>query len=110
MTPLSPPQNFWQHHRNLLTGLLLAILAWAIYFPSTQYGFVYFDDVRILKDHPELYGQPKLAGDLHAIFETGFPREEPLLLRDVAWAVDGRIFGFGNGFGYHTVMCCSTGS
>jgi len=92
----------WLHrHRNLLTGLLLMLAAWLIYLPSVNYGFVYYDDVRILLDHPELYGQAKLSGDLREIFVTGFPREEPLLLRDVSWAFDSRIFGFGNAFGYH---------
>jgi hypothetical protein len=42
-----------------------------------------------------------LGSDLRAIFVTEFPREEPLLVRDVSWAVDSRLFGFGNPFGYH---------
>jgi hypothetical protein len=95
--------NWLRRHRNLLTGLLLMLAAWLIYLPSVNYGFVYYDDVRILLNHPELYGQGKLSADLHAIFVTGFPREEPLLLRDVSWALDSRIFGFGNPFGYHLV-------
>jgi hypothetical protein len=90
-----------RRHRNLLTGLLLMLAAWAIYLPSVNYDFVYYDDVRILRDHPELYGQNNLSADLHEIFVTSFPREEPLLLRDVSWALDSRIFGFGNAFGYH---------
>ncbi|HUZ08068.1 MAG TPA: hypothetical protein VMV89_11340, partial [Candidatus Paceibacterota bacterium] len=90
-----------RRHRNLLTGLLLMLAAWAMYLPSARYGFVYYDDVRILRDHPELYGQKTLRADLHAIFLANFPREEPLLLRDVSWALDSRIFGFGNPFGYH---------
>jgi hypothetical protein len=95
-------ETSWPHrHRNLLTGLLLMLAAWAMYFPSVRYGFVYYDDVRILLDHPELYGQPNLPADFREIFVTSFPREEPLLLRDVSWALDSRIFGFGNAFGYH---------
>jgi hypothetical protein len=90
-----------RHHRNLFTGVLLMLAAWALYLPSVRYDFVYYDDVRILRNHPELYGQSNLPADLHAIFVTGFPREEPLLLRDVSWALDSRIFGFGNAFGYH---------
>jgi len=81
--------------------LLLAVAAWVLYLPSARYGFVDYDDVRILKDHPELYGQASLSADLRAIFTTCFPREEPLLVRDVTWALDSRIFGFGNAFGYH---------
>jgi hypothetical protein len=106
MTAISPSAaSDWKNrlscHRNLVTGLLLMLAAWAMYLPSLRYDFVYYDDVRILRDHPELYGQAKLSEDLHAIFVTSFPREEPLLLRDVSWALDSRIFGFGNAFGYH---------
>jgi hypothetical protein len=95
-------QTSWlRRHRNLVTGLLLMLAAWAIYLPSVRYDFVYYDDVRILLNHPELYGQEKLSADLNAIFVTSYPREEPLLLRDVSWVLDSRIFGFGNAFGYH---------
>jgi hypothetical protein len=93
-------QTSWlRRHRNLITGLLLMLAAWAIYLTSVRYGFVYYDDVRILLDHPELYGQANLSADFREIFVTNFPREEPLLLRDVSWALDGRIFGFGNASG-----------
>jgi hypothetical protein len=91
----------WRRHRNLLTGVLLMLAAWGMYMPSVRYDFVYFDDVRIVRDHPELYGQASLTSDLKTILVTSFPREEPLLLRDVSWALDSRIFGFGNPFGYH---------
>jgi hypothetical protein len=97
---ISGPSHM-RRYRSLLTGLLLAAAAWGLYLPSVRYGFVYYDDVRILQNHPELYGQADLAADLRAIFVTGFPREEPLLVRDVMWALDSRIFGFGNAFGYH---------
>lgn len=90
-------------HLNLLTALLLMVLAWALYLPTMHYDFVYYDDVRILKIHPELYGQATVGGDMKAIFETNFPREEPLLVRDMTWALDSRIFGFGNPLGYHLV-------
>jgi len=100
-SPKSTMANRLRPHRNLLTGLLLLLTAWAIYLPSVKYGFVYYDDVRILRDHPELYGQAHLSADLREIFVAGFPREEPLLLRDVSWALDSQIFGFGNAFGYH---------
>ena len=98
----SSPSRF-RKHRAKLTGLLLVLVAWIFYLPSISYDFVSFDDVRILKDHPDLYGQPNLSADLHAIFVTSFPREEPLLLRDVSWAIDSQLFGFGNPFGYHLV-------
>lgn len=95
------PSSFFCRHRNLLTGLLLCLAAWIIYLPATQYGYVYYDDVRVLKNHPELYAQAGLIADLKAIFVTGFPREEPLLVRDVTWVLDARLFGFDNPLGYH---------
>jgi hypothetical protein len=90
-----------QRYHSFITALLLMLLAWAFYLPSAKFGWVYFDDVRILQDHPELYGQSDLGASLKAIFATYFPREEPLLARDVSWAIDSRIFGFNNPFGYH---------
>jgi hypothetical protein len=90
-----------RRHRNFLAALLLMLAAWLMYLPSVNYGFVYYDDVRILLNHAELYGQPNLSADFREIFVTSFPREEPLLLRDVSWALDSHIFGFGNAFGYH---------
>lgn len=97
--PALPP--LFGRHLNLLTGLLLMVVAWIIYLPSARYDFVYYGDVQALKLHPELYGQPELAGDTKAIVEKDFPREEPLLVRNVSWAVDSLLFGFGNPLGYH---------
>src|SRR5436309_15233945 len=86
--------------RSVTTALLLMIAAWVLYFPSIRYGYIYYDDVRILKDHPDLYGQPSLSAGVHSIL-TLFPREEPLLIRDLSWAIDSRLFGFGNPLGSH---------
>jgi len=97
----SPRSTGWRQRRNLLTALLLLLAAWTLYLPTLRYGYVYYDDVRILRDHPELYGQEKFTDNLRAIFVTEFPREEPLLVRDVSWAIDSRIFGFSSTFGHH---------
>lgn len=90
-----------ERHRVLLTFFLLMAAAWVMYIPSINFDFIRFDDVRILRDHPELYGPATMAEGVRAIFETYFPREEPLLLRDVTWLIDSRLFGFGNPVGYH---------
>jgi hypothetical protein len=103
MKTTPPSERFvWaRSHRNLITGLLLMLAAWVMYWPSVKYDFVYYDDVRILRNHPEIYGQAHFADGLREILVTGFPRDEPLLVRDVTWDLDGRSFGFGNPFGYH---------
>ena len=84
-----------------LTCLALFAVGIALYLSSLRYGFVQYDDVRILLDHPRLYDEHSLLSSLHEIFVGYFPREEPLLLRDVSWALDSRIFGFTNALGYH---------
>jgi hypothetical protein len=88
-------------YRGVITGVLLMVVAWGMYLPSARYNFVYYDDVRLLLSHPELYGQTHFSADLKEIFLKSYPREEPLILRDVTWALDSQIFGFGNPFGYH---------
>ncbi|MDA1044456.1 MAG: hypothetical protein O3C57_04450 [Verrucomicrobia bacterium] len=84
-----------------LIALLFALLAWGMYASTARFGFVYYDDVRILRDHPELYAQESFRESLRAVFVTCFPREEPLLVRDLSWVVDSMLFGFGNPLGYH---------
>jgi hypothetical protein len=99
--PAGPAPDRSHGRRNWLAAIGLLVLAGLLYLPTLRYDFIYYDDVRILKDHPELYGQISLGADLHAIFATEYPREEPLLIRDVTWAVDSRLFGFPNPLGYH---------
>ncbi len=84
------------------TGLALLLGAFLIYLPTADFDYVYYDDVRIVKEHPELYAAPTLGQSIRAIF-TLLPREEPLLLRDLTWAVDARVFGFPNPRGFHLV-------
>jgi len=71
--------------------------------PATDYGFLNYDDWRVLVEHPELFAQPGLGESLRAIVIENHPREEPLLVRDLSWLLDSRIFGFHNPRGYHTV-------
>jgi hypothetical protein len=84
----------------LAAAAALFVFAFALYARSLSYGFVAYDDERIVLQHPNLYGGGLAAG-LRQIFVADFPREEPLLLRDVSWLVNARLFGFENPFGYH---------
>lgn len=81
--------------------LLLAVGSVVLYAPSLDFGFVGYDDLSVLQAHPNLYGQPSFARCLYEIFVGYFPREEPLLIRDVTWAIDAQLFGFTSSFGYH---------
>ncbi len=85
----------------LITSLILAGLCFLLYSSCWTFQCINYDDERMLLDHPELFNQPSLTQTFHAIFVEYFPREEPLLLRDLSWVLDSRIFGFGNPAGYH---------
>jgi hypothetical protein len=89
--------------RRAVLGLSAALFVAGLllYAPSLRYSYVEFDDVRILFDHPKLYDEHSFAHSLHEIFVGAYPREEPLLVRDVTWALESRIFGFKSTFGRH---------
>ncbi|HEY2746860.1 MAG TPA: hypothetical protein VGL86_19690 [Polyangia bacterium] len=90
-------------HRQVVLGLSVALFVagFLLYAPSLRYGHVEYDDVRILYDHSALYDEHSLAHSLREIFVGYYPREEPLVVRDVTWALDSRIFGFQSAFGHH---------
>jgi hypothetical protein len=75
-------------------------LGFVLYARTIFFKFVDFDDTTILLGHPNLYGGPFLAS-LSQILVEYFPREEPLLVRDLTWLIDAQVFGFQNPLGYH---------
>ena len=72
-----------------------------LYAPSLGFGFIGYDEGTVLLGHPNLYNQPSLASSAHEILVGYFPREEPLIVRDLSWLLDARTFGFTNPLGYH---------
>jgi hypothetical protein len=87
-------------NRTLATCAALSLASVALYAESLTFGFVRYDDQTVLLGHPALYDERSLSGSVHEIFSY-FPREEPLLVRDLSWAVDSRLFGLTNALGYH---------
>jgi hypothetical protein len=88
--------------RTLAIGLALFLGAFALYWSTVDFDYVHYDDVRILAEHPALYAAPTLGQSVKAILSR-FPREEPLLLRDLMWAVEARVFGFPDPRGFHLI-------
>ncbi len=84
-----------------IAAIALALSGLALYWPSLSFDFVSMDDRRIVLDHPSLYDERSFTSSLYQIFVAGFPREEPLLIRDVSWAIGSRLFGFRNPWSYH---------
>lgn len=80
--------------------LFLFLLTVGLYCPSLRFSFVNFDDPVVLLAHPNLYNEKSFLSSVQEILFY-FPREEPLLIRDISWAIDSRLFGFNNPFGYH---------
>jgi hypothetical protein len=72
-----------------------------LYAPSLGFGFIGYDEATVLLGHPNLYNQPSLADSAREILTGYFPREEPLLVRDLSWLLDARVYGFTNPLGYH---------
>ena len=72
-----------------------------LYAPTLNFDFIAFDDQTIILEHPKLFNEDSFVASLHEIFVGYLPREEPLLIRDVSWAINARLFGFENPFGYH---------
>jgi hypothetical protein len=93
--------GFWRRHRAWLTALALSAAAFVMYRDCAGYDVLGYDDRRILVNHPGLYHQPTLAASIRAIVFEHYPREEPLLVRDITWAIDSRLFGFDNPAGFH---------
>lgn len=85
----------------LLVALGLFLYVFVLYRHAPGFDFSLFDDHLILLNQPQLFGPGPFTERLAAIFLNDFPREEPLLVRDLSWLLDGRLFGFGNPYGYH---------
>ena len=100
MTTISN-NKIWLKWRSPITALFLGVLSFISYQSAITYDFLNYDDKRVLTDHPELYNQPTVSATLKAIILENYPREEPLLIRDLSWSLDSRIFGFKNPRGAH---------
>lgn len=80
-----------------LSFFLLSLL---LYSKTFTFDFVNYDDQTILLNNSHLFGNNNFIEGLKAIF-TYFPREEPLIIRDISWLIDIHFFGFPNPTGFH---------
>ncbi|MEZ4279894.1 MAG: hypothetical protein R3F21_09820 [Myxococcota bacterium] len=98
---MTGPASAAAPRRDAWAALGLFCFALAFHAPIVGFDFVNFDDPQILLAHPERYDAHSLAASLRAIFVEDFPREEPLPIRDLSWAIEARLFGFGNAAAHH---------
>lgn len=85
----------------LAVGVALWLGTFLLYAKSLAFDFIDFDTKNILLAHPQLYDETSLLGSIRQNLYGYFPREEPLVVRDLSWAIDSRVFGFRNPLGYH---------
>ena len=69
------------------TCAALWLLGLALFAKSIGFGFTSLDTETVLLAHPRLYDETSLLSAAREILVGYFPREEPLLLRDLTWAL-----------------------
>ena len=84
-----------------LTCAFLFLATIFLYDQTFQYGFVQYDDYKIIGGHPHLYFHGTIFDRINQILFLDYPREEPLIFRDLSWLLDSVIFGYYRPFGYH---------
>ena len=85
----------------LIIFFAIFILEIILYSKAIHFNFINFDDYSLLLGRPHLYNETSLIFSLKEIIFESIPREGPMLLRDISWAIDSYIFGFKNPLGYH---------
>jgi len=98
-----PKLEEWNLQRRsvVLACVILFFSSLLFYGQTFQYDFSWYDDYKIIGEHPQLYSDGTVVERAKQILYLDFPREEPLLVRDLSWLVDSIIFGFNRPFGYH---------
>jgi len=71
---------------------MVFLLAFSSYGSIFSHEFIAYDDIRIIVANTARYDGMNIE-NLKAIFFTDFPREEPLLIRDISYLINAEIFG-----------------
>ncbi|MFT5611656.1 MAG: hypothetical protein ACI9LU_002161 [Polaribacter sp.] len=98
-----PKLEEWNLQRRsvVLACVILFFSSLLFYDQTFQYDFSRYDDHKIIGEHPQLYSDGTVAESAKQILYLDFPREEPLLVRDLSWLADSIVFGYNRPFGYH---------
>ena len=84
---------------HLLLVLGLTIIIFSVYQDVFTHSFVAYDDTRIVVNRSQHYSGITIK-NLRAIAWDDFPREEPLVLRDLSYLINAQIFSPLNPQGY----------
>ena len=94
-----PSSAAWQRGDAVVLAVLV-LSSVGLYAQTLAFEFVSFDTPRVLLGHPQLFDETSFLASVGQIFGN-LPREEPLVVRDLSWALDARVWGFENPAGYH---------
>ena len=83
-----------------LAFFFIFILSTLTYLDLANHQFVNFDDTRIILSHIDSYYDGMTISNIKKIILDDFPREEPLLVRDLSYLVNATLFGPMNPQGY----------
>lgn len=103
LEPYTRKTDEWNRpsERLLLTCALIFLASVLLYSPTLQFDFARYDDHMIIGEHPQLYSDGTIFERVAQIVYLDYPREEPLIVRDLSWLVDSELFGYNRPFGYH---------
>lgn len=82
----------FSNHPVLLLSLILIIAGTFVFSGIVEHSFVDYDDHRIILDRIDRFDGFTLS-NINQIFFADYPREEPLILRDLSYLVNAAIFG-----------------
>jgi hypothetical protein len=85
---------------HLVSVLAMGLAIWS-YLPTLKFEFTFYDDQHILLEQSELFAHGSVGQRVENIVLNSYPREEPLIVRDLSWLLDSIVFEPGNPFGYH---------
>ena len=84
---------------SLLILFAITTLSIVVYSDIMTHDFIAYDDIRIIVDRIDRYDGVTIENISNIILKD-FPREEPLIIRDLSYLVNAHIFGALNPQGY----------
>ena len=98
----SPSTNFTSIYHvspRFLAAFIIFILSTITYLDVLNHQFISYDDNRIILARSDTFDDFSLK-NIKDIIVNDYPREEPLIIRDLSYLMNGSIFGAQNPQGY----------
>ncbi len=97
--PTVDDNRIWGVRPSLLAFFLLLVCSYLVFHDMFAHPFIDYDDHTIIVDRFDKYDGLTFENIREIVLED-FPREEPLIVRDLSYLVNAEIFGVQNPKGY----------